>query len=230
MAAGNGEQDRLGRGEGGDALKTGLNSPWGMLATDANTIFVAMAGHHQIWKFDLGTNKVSPFAGSGRENIKDGPLLDANFAQPSGLATDGTNLFVADSETSSIRALRLNGKGNVDTLIGVGLFEFGDKDGTYPDARLQHPLGIAYYDGKVIVADTYNSKIKAIDPKTKTVKTLFGTGKEDKDRMFFEPAGLSLLDNTLYVADTDKHRIQVIDMKTNKVSTLELKGVPPVKK
>ena len=64
-----------------------------------------MAGPHQIWKLDLDKNEVSTFAGSGREARLDGPLLEAGFAQPSGMATDGKTLYVADSESNIIRAI-----------------------------------------------------------------------------------------------------------------------------
>ncbi len=227
--AGTGEQDRGGRDEGGDALKIGLNSPWDLLAINDHLIFIAMAGHHQIWTFDLKTKKVMPYAGDGVENIKDGPLFAARFAQPSGLATDGKSLFVADSEVSAIRSVPLDGKGRVETLIGEGLFEFGDFDGVGPAARIQHALGVAYYNGKILIADTYNSKLKELDPKTKECKTWLPTTKVDeKDPMFNEPAGLSIAGDKLYVADTNAHRIRVVDLKTKAVSTLELKGVAPV--
>jgi DNA-binding beta-propeller fold protein YncE len=125
--AGTGTQSRDNRFRGGPALKTGMNSPWDVLYHDEK-LYIAMAGHHQIWTLDLATNELQPFAGNGRENIADGRLLPttpfgrpcSEFAQPSGLTTDGKTLYVADSETSSIRAVPLTGKGNVSTLVGTG--------------------------------------------------------------------------------------------------------------
>ena len=86
-----------------------------------------MAGTHQIWKMPLDESEIGPYAGNGREDIVDGPLLPhgafrrgfASFAQPSGLATDGTSLFVADSEASSIRAVPFGGHGEVRTVVGT---------------------------------------------------------------------------------------------------------------
>ena len=101
-----------------------------------------MAGPHQIWQLDLDKNEVSTFAGSGREARIDGPLRDAGFAQPSGIANDGKKLYVADSESNIIRAIDIAG-GAVKTLVGGDLFEFGDVDGKGDDVRLQHPLGLA---------------------------------------------------------------------------------------
>jgi DNA-binding beta-propeller fold protein YncE len=194
-----------------------LNSPWDVLRV-GRKLYVAMAGHHQIWLMDLGAKTVQPFAGDGAENIRDGPPPAARLAQPSGLATDGTHLYVADSETSSVRRVRLDGEGRMDTLVGRGLFEFGDVDGPYPSSRLQHALAVLWHDGKLIVADTYNSKLKLLDPATKSLTPF--VGKE-----FDEPAGLSKAGNRLYVADTNAGRIRVVDLTTKAVSTLELKGV-----
>jgi DNA-binding beta-propeller fold protein YncE len=229
-AAGTGEQDRNGRGGGGPALKTGLNSPWDLLLHD-KIIYVAMAGHHQIWTFDPGRGRVDPYAGDGRENIMDGSLAEAEFAQPSGLATDGKRLYVADSEVSAIRSVALPPAADVKTVVGEGLFEFGDVDGQGSKVRLQHALGVAYRDGKLYVADTYNSKIKVIDPEKRTCKTFRGEGKGWlSPTMFNEPGGLSFAGDKLYVADTNAHRIQVIDMRTGGLTTLPLQGVEPVRR
>ena len=107
------------------------------------------------------------------------------------------------------------------SVVGQGLFEFGDINGVGKDVRLQHALGVAYRDGMLYVADTYNSKIKLIDPKERTSETFLG----DTPGTFDEPGGLWIAGNKLYVADTNAHRIRVIDVKTRAVSTLRLEGV-----
>jgi DNA-binding beta-propeller fold protein YncE len=217
---------------GGVALRTGLNSPWGLFYHQGY-LYIAMAGHHQIWLMDLAKRTVVPFAGHGYEFLNDGPLLGTDprstscFAQPSGLASDGSTLYVADSEVSAVRAVPLSGKGQVSTLVGTGLFDFGDSDGIGPQARLQHALGIVYVDGKLYVADTYNSKIKVLDPRTRACATFVG---DKKEKQFNEPGGISHANGKLYVADTNAHRIQVVDLETKAVTTLQLQGVEPPKK
>jgi thiol-disulfide isomerase/thioredoxin len=224
--AGTGEQDSGARFRRGDALKIGLNSPWDLLL-HKDKLYIAMAGHHQIWTYDTAKKIVAPYAGDGREDLGDGDLSDSSFAQPSGLATDGKNLFVADSEISAIRSVPLNPAGKVTTLVGEGLFEFGDVDGKGGKVRLQHALGVAYKDGTIYVADTYNSKLKTLDPTTRECKTYLGGGDT---KLFNEPAGLSFAGDKLYVADTNNHRIQVVDVKTKQTTTLALSGVsPPVR-
>lgn len=226
--AGTGEQGRD-RDLGGPALKTGLNSPWDLYLR-GNQLFIAMAGNHQIWTLDLDKGTAEPFAGDGREDIRDGSLGSARFAQPSGLTSDGTQLYVADSEVSAIRSLPLDGKGQVQTIVGEGLFEFGDIDGDGDIVRLQHALGVAWHDDKLYVADTYNSKLKVIDPAKRTCKTwLGGEGGWLAGPLFNEPGGLSFAGDKLYVADTNAHRIRVVDIKTKAVSTLALDGVEPPK-
>ncbi|HVK11278.1 MAG TPA: thioredoxin-like domain-containing protein [Gemmataceae bacterium] len=232
--AGTGEQDRD-RAEGGPALERGLNSPWDLYPA-GDKLFVAMAGHHQIWTLDLKQMRLDPFAGDGRENIKDGPPEIARFAQPSGLTSDGTNLYVADCEVSAVRKVPMDGKGRVTTLVGRGLFDFGDRDGPgrndedkSVEAQLQHAIGVLHHEGTVYVADTYNSKLKAIDLKTNQVTTVVGGKKGDKDLPFNEPTGLSLANGKIYIADTNAHRIRVYDLKTKALTTLPLTGVEPVK-
>jgi len=213
----------------GPARSVALSSPWDLQLV-GRVLYIAMAGPHQIWQLDLDKNEVSTFAGSGREARIDGALRESGFAQPSGLANDGKNLYVADSESNIIRAIDING-GAVKTLVGGDLFDFGDVDGAGDDVRLQHPLGLASYGNKILIADTYNHKIKELDPKQEKVTTFLGTGKpgqaDGTAPSFYEPGGLSLANGNLYVADTNNHAIRVVDLKTKRVSTLRLNGLTP---
>ncbi len=224
--AGTGNQAR-GYSEGGNALQTALNSPWDLILIDDN-IYIAMAGWHQIWVMDLKDNYIRPYAGSGREGRLDGKLMESDLAQPSGITTNGKQLFIADSESSSIRSIDLNLNGKVETIVGLDLFEFGDVDGEGREVRLQHPLGVLFHNGKIYVADTYNHKIKIVDPEKKTSKTYLGSGnpgyKDGKLPEFSEPGGLAISGNNLYIADTNNHRIRIVDLSTNIVSTLNLKS------
>jgi thiol-disulfide isomerase/thioredoxin len=209
------------------AKTTGLNSPWDLHIVGRD-MFIAMAGHHQIWKMNLDNQEIGPFAGDGRENIKDGPLYAANFAQPSGLAHDDKFLYVADSEVSAIRKVPLNGEGRVQTIIGKGLFDFGDQDGIGDGAKLQHALAVGVFNGKLIVADTYNSKLKTLDPNTRELKTIIGGNETGlKSPNLDEPAGMSIAGGKAYIADTNAHRIRVVDLTTNAISTLKLDGLQP---
>ncbi len=213
--------------------RTALSSPWDVLVY-GDDLCIAMAGSHQIWKMRLDGTSIGPYAGNGAEDIVDGPLLpassadpeSASFAQPSGLASDGTWLYVADSEGSSIRAVPLKARRPVRTVVGTAnlptarLFTFGDVDGPAGTARFQHPLGLAFYGGKLYVADTYNSKIRVVDPANGGVSTLAAPA-------LFEPGGLTAAGGELYVADTNNHLIRTIDLATGQAATLTIAGLKP---
>jgi sugar lactone lactonase YvrE len=248
---------------GGPARSTPISSPWD-LQLAGRTLYIAMAGTHQIWRLDLGRQELSVFAGTGqeagRELHADGPREEAGFAQPSGLATDGKTLYVADAESNVIRAVRLSGgaaRGDskasdakaeeaklraaslssvpdgeeVQTLAGGDLFDFGDRDGEGEEVRLQHPLGLALSGGRLFIADTYNHKVKVLDPRARTVKTFAGTGKPgqaDGERpSFYEPGGLAVARGRLYVADTNNHAVRVVDLATKQTATLVIRGLQP---
>jgi DNA-binding beta-propeller fold protein YncE len=208
-----------------------LRSPWG-LAWDGRRIFIANAGTHQIWVYDPATAEAAPFAGTGAEGGRDGEARDAWFAQPSGLALMEGVLYVADAETSSIRAISdLDGTPKVRTVCGAGdLFGFGDRDGTGPAAALQHPIGLAAGGGAVYVADTFNHKLRSVDPLTGRCRTLAGGGGSELDPdplpgsrlaparpgapAFLEPEGLGIAPDgpvpELIVADTGNHRVLAV--------------------
>ena len=232
--AGTGEQgyERNGSQPG---LSTSISSPWDV-ALHNGVVYIAMAGIHQLWALELETGIIAPYAGSGREAITDGPLATSALAQPSGITVGndgagGERLYFADSETSAIRNADLNPNGSVRTLIGLGLFEFGDVDGEDFRVRMQHPIGITHHDGVLYVADTYNHKIKRVLPKTRSVFTVAGTGAPGyvdgpfAQARFSEPCGLSIANGMMYIADTNNHAIRVANMETSEVATLELTGL-----
>jgi DNA-binding beta-propeller fold protein YncE len=223
-------------------LATALSSPWDVYLHDGE-LYIAMAGVHQIWVMRPDGSGIGVYAGNGREDEVDGLVrprrpFDAgfvSFAQPSGLTSDGHWLYVADSEGSSIRAVPFDVRKEVSTVVGTTqlpsarLFTFGDVDGLGPNVLLQHPLGIAWSEGRLYVADTYNNKIKVIAPTNGGTFTLAGSsspGQGDQSPAFNQPGGISATVGKLYVADTDNHRVQVVDLRNgNKVSTLTIAGL-----
>ncbi|MBD3673646.1 MAG: redoxin domain-containing protein [Planctomycetaceae bacterium] len=233
--AGLGEQARI-RVSGGPLKTTALNSPWALCHVDG-TLYIAMAGPHQIWSHELGSQRIGVFSGTGSEDITDGPHDASAYAQTSGMTTDGKFIYVCDSEGSSIRKIDTDPEGKVTTVVGThdlprgrSLFEFGDVDAVGEEARLQHPLGVVYRDGMLFVADTYNHKIKQVDLKTRQLSSWLGDGKRGQSRepvRFSEPSGLALAGKKLFIADTNNHRILVADIETKAVEELELAGLEP---
>ncbi|MFP6764015.1 MAG: hypothetical protein VB858_10360, partial [Planctomycetaceae bacterium] len=235
--AGTGQQDRR-RTPGGPLLTTPLNSPWD-LEIVGDTLFIAMAGPHQIWSHQLGSDRIQNYAGSGREDIRDGSLESGALAQPSGISSDGTFLYVADSEGSAIRAVPLAPDGEIKTLVGThdlpsgrSLFEFGDTDGIGEQVRLQHPLGVVAHQGQVYVADAYNHKIKIVDPKTRKSVTWIGDGTAGTrlaPARLHEPAGMAIAGGRLFIADTNNHRILTVplDGDASQVQEFSIAGLRP---
>ena len=178
-----------------------LSSPWDV-AWWRDRVWVAMAGIHQLWTFDPVTGTVEVAAGTTNEGLVDGPLAEAWFAQTSGLTVDGDTLWLADSETSSLRQLA---GGQVRTLVGHGLFDFGFRDGTSDEALLQHPLGVTVLpDGSVAVCDTYNGAVRRYDPSTGTLSTI-AVG-------LAEPSGALLDGENLLVVESAAHRLARIPL------------------
>jgi thiol-disulfide isomerase/thioredoxin len=226
--AGTGEQgyDR-GPGLGNE---TALASPWD-LTWRRGVLWIAMAGWHQVWTYDPSTSRIEIAAGTGAESIHDGTLPESTFAQPSGITLAGETFYLADSESSAIRALDVE-EDRVRRLVGRGLFTFGDLDARGDSVRLQHPLGVAGTGqgehALIYIADSYNNKIKALSPLARSVTTLFGSGDaghldgDADEAMFWEPGGLALAGDRIFVADTNNHVIRVCDLVENTVTTLEI--------
>ncbi|HLN76914.1 MAG TPA: NHL domain-containing thioredoxin family protein [Nocardioidaceae bacterium] len=175
---------------------TSLSSPWDV-AWWQDRVWMAMAGIHQLWTFDPVTGEVEVAAGTSNEGLLDGPLEQAWFAQTSGFAVDGDRLWIADSETSSLRYVE---DGLVHTAVGKGLFDFGFQDGSADVALLQHPLGVTVLpDGSVAVCDTYNGAVRRYDPDSATLTT---TATD-----LAEPSGAILDGEHLLVVESAAHRL-----------------------
>lgn len=149
-----------------------MSTPWDVVWwPERNEVVIAMAGIHQMWGYSPTAKTLSVVAGTTNEGLVDGEYLSAWFAQTSGVAVDSEgSLWIADSETSSLRRLR---NGVVHSEVGRGLFDFGHVDGPANEALLQHPLGVTVLpDGSIAIADTYNGAIRRFDPATKSMTTL----------------------------------------------------------
>ncbi len=191
-----------------------LNSPVDVSGS-AERLFIANAANNQVWVLDLGRNRIGVFVGSGQHGFADGTGEGAQLAKPMGLATQAQMLYIADADSSSIRAVRFIDN-NVKTLIGAGLYEFGDADGLPDKARLQHPTGVALDPGGSIlwVADTYNNKIKALSLRGGGARTLALPYR------FHEPMGISVAAKSLWIANTNAHEIVRIDTGSGQIKRL----------
>lgn len=210
--AGTGERGNEYDVRGADGKTTALASPWDVEPLADGTLAVAMAGMHQIWTYDPKGGTVMSAVGSGKEGLTDGPSIDADLAQPSALSREGDTLFFADAESSSLRQLKDR---KVMTLVGTGLFDFGQVDGAYPRAMLQHAQGIYAEPGRILIADTYNNAIRIYNRDSAQLVTL-----ALPEGSLAEPGDILAVGTNIYIADTNHHRIVKLSFS---------KGGPPWK-
>jgi hypothetical protein len=197
------------RPENADARSTALNNPID-LAVIGNHLMVAVAGQNQIWRLDLIALTVAVYAGEGERGLLDGAATEALFAQPSSLVAIGRNLLVADSAASAVRWIEPGGR--VETMVGKGLYDFGDASGSRGKVRLQNPLAIVTDSrSSIYVADSYNHSIKRIERESGNTQTLA------MEYPLNEPQGLAVHANQLWIANTNRHEIARMDLSSGAV-------------
>ncbi|OZB80907.1 MAG: hypothetical protein B7X28_05870 [Halothiobacillus sp. 13-55-253] len=117
---------------------------------------------------------------------------------------------MADPESSSIRQINMQTSLTI-TLVGKGLFSFGNRDGAADQALLQHPQGLAYLNGALYIADTFNNAIRKLNLDTLQVSTVA--------KNLAQPNGLAVLnDHTLLIADTYRDRIVALNIINGKTT------------
>ena len=197
-------------------VNAGLNSPCDVAFKDGR-LYIAMSGSHQVWRLSLVANTLEVFSGSGREGLLDGPASTAAFSQPSGLALLFNRLYAVDAGASAVRELDIE-TGAVRTIVGEGLFDFGDQDGSGNVARLQYPLDISadQMHRMLWVTDSYNNKIKRIGVNSEFVSSVA------VDRRLDEPGGLVFHNDTLYIANTNAHEIMCLNPNNGHAEALNV--------
>ncbi|XP_054713726.1 NHL repeat-containing protein 2-like [Uloborus diversus] len=185
-----------------------------------------------LFFFKFRKPKCVVFAGNGKEeNRNNAYRLRAGFAQPSGISYSQKNpgfLFVADSESSTIRSISLT-NGAVKTVVGgsinpLDLFQFGDVDGKGNNAKLQHPMSVcSLKQGVLLITDTYNHKVKQVELESRTCSTLTEIAVSNNNKvnengqpLFSEPSGIcTTKDGKVIVADTNNHCLKLLDVDLN---------------
>lgn len=205
----------------GHADRARFSDPFGVAVAMDGTVYVADAGTAQRIRRLSPDGIVSTMAG-GEPGFADGLGSAARFNSPSGLAIDahGT-LYVADTGNNAIR--RITREGSVSTLAGDGFP--GYRDGPGHQAQFNGPIGVAVDgSGRVIVADTYNDRVRAIAPGG-TVTTLAGSSEPGwvdgaPDARFDTPSGVAVdAAGNILVADTANSVVRVIN-PAGEVTTL----------
>lgn len=204
---------REGQGKGADFQ---LNQPWDVTGT-LDRLYIAMAGSNQVWEYDLGQTRLRCLAGSSELGITDGPARSAMFAHPAALVQVQQMLYVADAATSAVRAVQ-TGQGQVQTLVGQGLYDFGDADGQRREARLQLPLGLALDPGAPVlwVADAYNGSLRRLRLGGGDMAT------HELPQALELPSALAAAAGSLWIANTGAHEVLRLDLGSGKLSRLPI--------
>jgi DNA-binding beta-propeller fold protein YncE len=165
----------------------------------------------------IATRKVTTLAGSARRGgFSDGVGAAARFNGPTGITTDGTSLYVAESWNHTIRKIVIS-TAEVTTLAGtVGVS--GSADGTGDMASFNGPLGIMTDGTSLFVADCSNHTIRQVAIDTGEVTTLTGTAGESgsadgtgASARFFQPVGITTDGARLLTSDYTNNTIRAVD-------------------
>ena len=182
-----------------------LRNPYDIVIKD-NRLIVALAGSHLINVYDSKTKNLLESYGNKFEALRDGKAEECQLAQPSGLTQLDEITYFVDAESSSLRMIENK---TVSTLIGEGLFTFGDSNSD--EILLQHPqdisagiMGDGCGGGRLFIADTFNNKVKAYYPEDNSMITLL--------EGLNEPSGISKKGCELYIANTNAHEVVVFDL------------------
>jgi sugar lactone lactonase YvrE len=196
------------------------------ITTDGTNLYVADQGNHTIRQIVLSTGAVTTIAGSaGTIGSADGTGTAATFYYPTGITTDGTNLYVTAYGNSTIRQIVLS-TGAVTTIAGSA-GTIGSADGTGTAATFYCPFGITTDGTHLYVTDYGNNTIRKIVISTLAVTTVAGSagtiGAADGTgtaATFYNPTGITTDGTNLYVTDTYNSTIRKIVISTGAVATV----------
>jgi hypothetical protein len=205
--------------------ETLFNNPMG-ITTDGYDLYVADTLNCTIRKVSIATGEVTTLAGiAGVFGSDDGFGSEARFAAPSGITTDGSNLYVADTYNGTIRKIVIS-TGQVTTLAGTAN-SFGFADGTGPAVRFKFVSGITYDGANLYVVDSGSNIIRRVVIESGEVTTIAGaaglsgsTNGIGTSALFSFPQSIVSDGTSLYVADSANLVIRKINIATNTVSTL----------
>lgn len=206
-------------GDDGPAVDASLALP-SKAAVDADGRIVVTDTHNNRIRAIAADGTITTIAGTGASGYggDNGPAVDADLMIPVGIAAhpDGRILFT-DMGNDRVRAIDPDGM--ITTIAGTGDKGFFGDDGPATHAGLDFPRGLAVdSDGRILIADTGNNRIRAIDTDG-TITTIAGGGQEGSsgdDESALEaqlalPSGVAVRsDGTIVIADTGNQRIRAI--------------------
>jgi DNA-binding beta-propeller fold protein YncE len=177
--AGNGVAGFSGDGGPGNAGQT--NNPYGLVIGPDGALYFCEIGNHRVRRLDLKTHKLSTAAGTGTKGYSGdgGPALQASLNEPYEIRFDKAgNMFFVEMQNHIVRRVDARTK-VISTVAGTGSPGFGGDSGPAVKAQFRQPHSIAFDpEGKLLVCDIGNNRIRRIDLKTGIIDTYAGSGEK----------------------------------------------------
>ncbi len=169
--------------EGADgrvATTTPVNNPYGVVVGPAGALYFCEVDTGRTRRLDLGTSRLTTVAGTGEPAYSGdgGPAPAASFSAPHEIRFDGQgNLYVVERDAHVVRRIEA-GSGLVATLAGTGEAGFSGDGGPASQAQLRQPHSIAFdAQGNLLICDIGNQRVRQVDMRTRTIRTIGGTGE-----------------------------------------------------
>lgn len=215
-------------GDGGLALDALLNFPTAIAADAEGDLYIADTMNHRIRRVDARTGRITTIAGVGlpRFGGDGGPSVAAGLNEPAALVVQGARLYVADQSNNRIRMVDLR-TGVITTVAGTGTATFNGDGRPATEAALAGPSGLTIgTDGRLYIADTFNGRIRAVDPATGIIETVVGDGGEYRYQGEMEvsspslsrPSGIAVdLEGNVFMTDSDNHLVRRWDRVAGRI-------------
>ena len=209
-------------GDGGPGPKAQLRQPHSIVFDRDGTLLVCDIGNHRIRRLHLDTGVIETYAGTGvaaptpdGAAVRGAPL---NGPRTMALAPNG-DLYLALREGNAIYRIDAAAQ-TLHRVAGTGESGYAGDGGPAPSAKLGGPKGLALGgDGALYVADTENHVIRRIDPQSRQITTVLGTGErgdgpdgDPRACRLSRPHGVFAAGSTLYVSDSESHRIRMLPL------------------
>jgi sugar lactone lactonase YvrE len=224
-------------GDGGPADQALLNFPTAVAVDRAGHLYIADTLNHRVRRVDAVTGVITTVAGLGQPRcFGDGRLaVDTGLNEPAALAvSDEGVLYIADQSNNRVRAVDL-ATGVICTVAGTGTAAYNGDDVAAMETGLAGPSGLALAsDGTLFIADSFNGRIRAVDPVIGLIRTVVGDGGEYRyqgpdeppSNSLSRPSGIALdEEGNLYFTDSDNHLVRRWDRITGRIERIAGVGV-----
>jgi sugar lactone lactonase YvrE len=167
-------------GDGGPGTQAEINNPYGLTTGPDGALYFCEIGNHRVRRLDLKTSRITTVAGSGQKGYggDGGPALDGSLNEPYEVRFDRNgNMFFAEMQNHVVR--RVDAKSRIITTVaGTGTAGFAGDGGPAAKAQLRQPHSIAFdADGRLLICDIGNLRIRRVDLRAGTIETWAGTGE-----------------------------------------------------